>query len=181
MRIKKAILPLVLISLMITSCARLMVSVVDRDKAAASSRLEKGNSVVVHLPTVDKSLINQITKGKMTERGFASMIQQDFIIEFNDRGIIATEGNNEDGAYLKVNIIEYKRGIGLFRAFQVPILSGILGKSHLSGTAILSTPSGKREVEFDKRGQVYGKSQIGDQTKKNIKWVESATVSKLTK
>ncbi|MCH8013126.1 MAG: hypothetical protein IIA61_14485 [Candidatus Marinimicrobia bacterium] len=180
MKSKKVTLALLMMMLILSGCAALMFGVAEMS-GTPEIKLAKGEEITVHLPTVDESLAPELSKGKMTVRGFASMIQQDFVIEFNDRGITATEGDSEDGNYLKIHVNEYKKGVGILRVYYVPILSDILAKSKLGGVVSLYTPGGKREVEVNKRGHKRGAGSGGDQTKKNIEMMTKATTAKLTK
>lgn len=179
MKTIKVALVLPMMMLIMSGCASLMFGVAEMS-GTPEIKLAQGEEITVHLPTVGESLGAELLKGKRTVSGFAALIQQGFVIEFNDRGIIATEGDSEDGNYLKIHVNEYRKGVGILRVYYVPILSDIMAKSKLGGIVSLHTPGGKREVEVSKRGHKTGGGTGRDQTNENIEMMARATTAKLT-
>lgn len=181
MKSKLLTLTLFITILTLGGCARLMFGVSEKS-GMPEIKVPKGEELIIHLPTVEPSLLSALSKAKFTENGYASLVQQDLVLEFNRRDVKATEGEGTSGNYLKVHINEYKKGIGLFRRFYIPLLTEKLGRTKLRVTSTLYTPEGSREIEVRKRGASKGgKGASSDQTKYNIETLAKRTAGSLIK
>lgn len=179
MKKRKGIIVLLMTVLVLSGCASLMFGVGEMS-GTPEIRLAEGEEVEVLMPTIDESISKELSEAGYTTDGFASMIQMEFVKEFNSRGLKATEGDSASGNYLEIHINEYEKGIGFLRVFYIPILSDMFAKSKLGGVVSLDTSEGKREVEVNKRGHKSGRGTGGDQTRENMKMMAKATVAKLT-
>lgn len=165
------------VSLFLTGCASLMVSVNDKDESTKEIKLASGSTVNVLLPTIKEELSKEIASAGFTNASFKEEIRKTLIKELTSRGIKAVSADAAESNYISMNVYRFERGIGFFRWFT---FFG-LGDSFLSVNVTLSIPEGKRELVAEKNGQITGTSQMGDQTMDNIDYVATAVSSKITK
>ncbi|MCA8962908.1 MAG: DUF4410 domain-containing protein [Planctomycetes bacterium] len=157
-----------------TGCAGLIMSVSDRNGSNESVRLQPGESVGVPTPTVSPEIAKGLAQAGLTESQFAGKIQDELVRQLKDRGVAAHAG--PDGSTLKIHITRFTDGSGAARF----LLSGSgIGDSKLDGSAILSTPSGRRELEIVKTGSKSGAVASGSQTEENIGYFATALASKI--
>jgi len=154
---------------LVSGCAGLMMDVDDRPGSDSAVVLAAGSSVRVAAPTMTDEVRGALPEGYRNGR-LESLLQADLVRALTERGVSASAGDDGDSV-LKVRVTDFSSGSGAARMF----LSGSgIGDSKLNGTAILITPSGRRELEVRKVGSQSGAMETGSQVAENIDYFTSA-------
>jgi len=156
--------------LVLGGCAKLFVDVNDRDPAAGSIALSRGDSVAVHHIQADAG-----SEANGWNSHDAGQLQMDIVRQLQAHGIKATASDDNNGSSLAVTVSRFDKGSAVGRVFI------FWGDTHLDGDAVLSTSAGMRKLEVIKSGQQKGVLAASDQTNVDIGYFAAALASKITR
>lgn len=166
------------LTLLLGSCASMMMTVNDRSGSDESVHLTAGNQVAVALPSLATTLDEGVTDAFGSSMLFGKALQTSLVLAFERAGVSAHPGDQGRDGTLKVHITAFGEGSGAGRFF----LPGTgIGDSSLDGVATLVTPGGKRELEIRKTGSQSGAVEAGEQVTENIESFTTALVAALVK